>query len=134
MTEALAVKTGAIYTVTDITFGETREETFVISASSFDWVYLRRFLSICEISFRTPVSDLQPGICGTMTHGGRACRVRVTAVSPSPSLSHEHEHEHETMHAQALALVASRSERLDYRPSPEPSQVIPEIEAQFYDL
>lgn len=129
MAEALACKTGVIYTVTDITFGETREETFVMSASSFDWVYIRRFLSICEISFRTPVSDLQPGMCGTITHGGRACRIRVTAVTPS-----SHEHEHETMHVQALALVSSHSERLNYRPSPEPSQVIPEIEAQFYDL
>jgi hypothetical protein len=125
VTEALAVKTGATYVVTDLVLGAARHETYVISGSSFHGrVYSRRFLSICDISFRTPVSDIRAGMCGTMTHGDEAWRVRVTDVSPMRG----------SLEVRGLAMVSHRTEWLDSAPSSEPLEQIPEIEAQFYDL
>ena len=87
-------------------------------------VCTRRFLSISEISFRTPVSDIRAGMCGTMTHGDEAWRVRVTDVSPTPG----------ALEVRGLAMVSHRTEWLDSPPSPEPPEGMPDAEAQFYDL
>ncbi|QIF00824.1 hypothetical protein [Roseimicrobium sp. ORNL1] len=83
MTEALAVKTGATYAVTDLVVGEARQESFEHSGSSPEGrVYVRRFLYIADISFRTPISNIGVGMCGAMTHGDDTWRVRITHVSP----------------------------------------------------
>jgi len=125
MTEALAVKTGVIYTVTNLVVGAARHESFVMSGSSpHGRVYARRFLSISTISFRTPVSDIQAGMCGTMTHGDEVWRVRVTGVLPVT----------DSLEVHGLALVSDRGEWLDSPPSTEPPEGMPAVEAQFYDL
>ena len=63
-------------------------------------------------------------MCGTMTHGDEAWRVRVTDVSPAM----------DSLEVRGLALVSHRTEWLDSPPSPEPSERMPDVETQFYDL
>ena len=124
MTEALAVKTGATYTVADIVLSKARHESFSVSGSSpHGRVYHRHFLSICDISFRTPASDIRAGICGAMTHGDEVWRVRVIDVSPRI----------DSLEVRGLALTSDRIERLPTQPSPEPPRVMPDIWRQFYD-
>lgn len=125
MIEAITVKTGATYTVWDIVLGKPREESFTMSSSGpLGRMYFRHFLSICDISFRTPASEIQAGMCGTMTHGDEAWRVRVTEVFLT----------RDSLEVRGLALVSNRSELLDSPPSPEPPEVMPDVERQFYDL
>ena len=124
MIEALAVKTGASYTVWQVVLGTPRLESFTMSASGSEGpAYLRRFLTICDISFHAPVSDIQTGMCGAMTHGEETWRVRVVDLVPLA----------DSLQVRGLALVSSRTEWLDSAPSPEPPSVMPEVERQFYD-
>lgn len=124
MVEALAVKTGATYAVTYLVVGAARHQSFEVSESSRHGpVYSRRFLSICDISFRTPVSDIRAGMCGTMTHGDEAWRVRVTDVTPMT----------DSLEVRGLALVSDRVEWLNSPPTTEVSGRMLEIERQFYD-
>lgn len=125
MIEALTVKTGATYTVWQIALGTPRHESFTQSVQGPESpVYLRRFLTICDISFCTPVSDIQSGMCGTMTHGDEIWRVRVAHVAPLA----------DSLEVRGLALTSGREEWLASAPSPEPPSVMPEVERQFYDL
>ena len=125
MSEALTVKTGATYTVTGLVVGAARHESFsVTGSSSHGRGYARHSLSICDISFRTPVSDIRVGMCGAMTRGDEVWRVRVTAVSPVT----------DALEVRGLALTSDRSEWLDSEPSPEPPQAMPNVWTQFYDL
>lgn len=125
MNEAFTVKTGATYAVWDIELGKLRQESYTIGTSGpMERMYLRESLTICDISFRTPISEIQAGMCGTMTHGEDAWRVRVVGVLPML----------DSLEVRGLALVSARSERLDSAPSPEPPSVVPEVYTQFYDL
>ena len=82
MIEALTVKTGVTYTVTGLVLGAARHESFSVSGSSAHGrVYSRHSLSICDISFRTPVSDIRVGMCAARTHGDVVWRVRITEVA-----------------------------------------------------
>jgi len=125
VTEALTVKTGATYAVMDIELGAPHNTSFEYSASGPEGpLYFRRYLSICEISFRTPVSDFRAGACGAMTHGEEVWRIRATDVAE----------ELDSMRVRGLALVSERDERLSSPPSPEPPPTSPDIWTQFYDL
>lgn len=125
MTEALTVKTGVTYTVTDLALGATRHESFSVSgASAHGRVYSHHSLSISDISFRTPVSDIRVGMCGAMTRGDEVWRVRVTEVKPVTG----------ALEVRGLALTSDRTEWLDSSPLLEPPQVMPNIWTQFYDL
>ena len=127
MTEAFTDKTGATYAVMDIALGTARHESFAITCSGphpRGRVYSRYFLFICNISFRTPMSELRAGTCGAMTHGDEVFRVRVTEVSPGTDL----------LEVRGLALTSYRSESLHSAPSPEPPLVMPDVWRQFYDL
>jgi hypothetical protein len=125
VTEALTVKTGATYAVTGIELSAPRKESFESSASgAAGRRYFRQLLSICDISFRTPLSDLRPGTCGAMTHGDEVWRVRVTHVSQ----------QERSLAVRGVALVSDTVEWLDSAPSPEPPATIPSIWWQFYDL
>jgi hypothetical protein len=125
MNEALTVKTGATYTVTDIELSAPREESFDVSGSGPNGrLYFRKSVSICEISFRTPFSDLQSDVCGTMTHGEECWRVRITKVS---------EDTHSLL-VWGLALISEITEPLDSTPTSEPPETMPRIWLQFYDL
>lgn len=125
MNEALTVKTGATYTVTDIELSAPREESFDVSASGPNGrLYYRKSVSIREISFRTPFSDLQSDVCGTMTHGEECWRVRITKVSKGAH----------SLVVHGLALISDKMEPLDSAPSPELPGTMPRIWQQFYDL
>jgi len=70
VTEAFTVKTGNTYAVMEIELSAPRNELIEGSASGPKGrEYFRHFLSISDISFRTPISDLLPGVWGAMTHG-----------------------------------------------------------------
>ena len=127
MTEAFTVKTGATYAVMDIALGTARHESFAITCSGphpRGRVYSRHFLSICNISFRTPISELRAGTCGAKTHDDEDWRVRVTEVSPGADL----------LEVRGLALTSYRTELFHPAPSPEPPLVMPDVWRQFYDL
>ena len=125
MSEALTLKTGDTYTVMDLQVSRPRHESFEVSASGPEGrQYLRHFLSICEILFRTPRSDLRAGTCGAMTHGEDVWRIRVTDVAE----------ESDSLLVRGLALVSERAEWLESPPSPEPSLTFPDVWRQFYDL
>ena len=125
MIEALTVKTGVTYTVTGLVLGAARHESFSVSGSSAHGrVYSRQSLSICDISFRTPVSDIRVGMCGAMTHGDEVWRVRITEVAAVT----------DALEVRGLALTSDRTEWLDSSPLPEPPQVMPNVWTQFYDL
>ena len=125
MTEAFTVKTGNTYAVMDIELGSPRQDSFEGTASGPQGrLYFRRFLSICDISFRTPSSDLRVGACGAMTHGEEVWRIRVTDVAE----------ESDSLLIRGLALVSDRVEWLESAPSPEPPVTSPAVWTQFYDL
>ena len=125
MTEALTVKTGTTYTVMDIELSTPRHESFEGRASGPEGhLFFRHFLSICDISFRTPSSDLRAGVCGAMTHGEEVWRIRVKEITE----------EHDSLLIRGLALVSERVEWLQSPPSPEPPATLPYIWRQFYDL
>jgi hypothetical protein len=125
MNEALTIKTGATYAVTDIELSAPRKESFDVSASGpLGRLYFRESVSICDISFRTPFSDLHPDVCGTMTHGEECWRVRITKVSKDAH----------SLAVRGLALVSDTMEPLDSAPSVEPPETMPHIVQQFYDL
>ena len=125
MGEAFTIKTGTTYAVTDIVLGKPHEETFSVSGSSAHGpVYSRHSMSMRDISFRTPVSDIRAGLCGAMTYGDEVWRVLVSDVSPGS----------DSLEVRGLALTSERMELLDSPPSPRPPSLMPEVWRQFYDV
>ena len=124
MNEALTLKTGDTYAVTNIELSAPRKESFEIMASGPLGGCYREILSICDISFRTPFSDLKTGICGAMTHGEEAWRVRIIEMSAGA----------DSLVVRGLALVSATSEEVRPVPSPQPPATMPQVYMQFYDL